>query len=192
MKKFNRIGILGGSFNPIHLGHLRLAEIAAQQLKLDKVIFVVSYLPPHKRKETLAGALKRYQMVTLAIKGNSQFQISDIELNRKGISYSVDTVRQLKAIFGDSKLYFIVGSDFLKQFTQWKDIRALAKLCKFAVAQRAGYISKKTFVKMRIVTMNYMEISSSDIRWRIRSKKSIRYLVPEDVRQYILKKKLYC
>ena len=191
MHNIKRIGILGGSFNPVHLGHLRLAEVAYQQLKLDKVIFIPAYLSPHKKRERLASASKRYRMVALAIKGNLRFQISDIELKRKGVSYSVDTVRQLKATFSTSKLYFIVGSDFLKQITQWKDIKVLAKLCKFAVAQRPGHASKKNFPKMQVIKMNPLEISSSDIRRRIRNKKSIRYLVPEDVRQYIFKKKLY-
>jgi len=191
MAKLERIGILGGSFNPIHLGHLILAEQAKEQLRLDKVIFVPARQSPHKRKKTLACASDRYQMLKLAIKSHTSFEVSNTELKRDGISYSVETVRQFRKKFSKAKLYFIVGSDFLKQFSAWKDVKELSRLCKFVIAERPKYSARKLPESMQPIQMRPLEISSTDIRRRIRSKKSIRYLVPEPVRIYIAKKKLY-
>ena len=192
MANAKRIGILGGAFNPIHLGHLILAEQAKEQLGLEGVVFVPSCLPPHKKRKTLASAHDRYQMVELAVKDNPCFKVSDIELKRDGVSYSIDTVRQLRKRFSKARLYFIVGSDFLEQFSVWKNIKNLSRLCKFVIAERPKYSVKKLPESMQSIRMRPLEISSTDIRRRIRNKKSIRYLVPEKVRKYILKRKLYC
>ncbi len=192
MKKFKRIGILGGTFNPIHLGHLILAEQAKEQLGLDRIVFVPSYLPPHKKRKTLAFAHDRYQMVKLAIKDNPCFKVSDIELKRDGFSYSIDTVRQFRKKSPKAKLYFVVGSDFLKQSSTWKDIKELTRLCKFVIAERPKYSDRKLPESAQPIEMRPLEISSTDIRKRIAAGKSIRYLVPEKVRKYILKKKMYC
>ena len=191
MRKLKRIGILGGTFNPIHLGHLVLAEEARQFLRLEKVLFVPTNLPPHKGRRGLAPAQKRLDMVSLAIKSNPFFVVSDLELVRGGISYSVETVNKFRARFAGAKFYFIVGADFLKEFSSWKDIRILSKICKFAVARRPGFAFKRLPRNMQAIKVAPLDISSTDIRKRLKNKQSIRYLVPEEVRRYILKKRLY-
>ena len=191
MLKRRRIGLLGGTFNPIHLGHLALAEEARQLLCLAKVIFIPVHLPPHKKVGALTPAQERYHMISLAIKSNPFFEVSNIELKRGGISYSVETVQELKFRFPHTNLYFIVGSDFLKEFSVRKDIDRLSKICKFAIAQRPGHTFKKIPKNMQMIKVSALDISSTDIRKRIKARRSIRYLVPEGVRKYILKKKLY-
>ena len=192
MKKFKRIGILGGTFNPIHLGHLLLAEEARQFLGLEKVLFVPTNLPPHKHARALLPAQKRYHMVLLAVGSNPFFEVSDLELRRSGLSYSVETASAFKSIFKNSSLYFIVGSDFLKGFSGWKDIEKLGRICKFAVASRPAYpYNRKLTKNIQAINISALNISSTDIRRRIKTGKSIRYLVPEKVRKYILRNKLY-
>ncbi|MFC1631296.1 nicotinate-nucleotide adenylyltransferase [Candidatus Omnitrophota bacterium] len=191
MKKIRRIGIFGGTFNPIHMGHLVLAEQVRARLRLEKVIFVPSNLPPHKRSRPLVTAQQRYQMVALAIQDNPYFHISDIELTRGGRSYSVETVEQLSGVLARARLYFIVGSDFSKDFTTWKDFAKLQKLCQFVIAQRPGYAIRRVPKNMRVLAISALDISSSDIRQRVQRAESIRYLVPEKIRKYIWNKKLY-
>ncbi|MBU3934252.1 MAG: nicotinate-nucleotide adenylyltransferase [Candidatus Omnitrophica bacterium] len=191
MAKSKRIGILGGTFNPIHMGHLVLAEQARGLLRLEKVIFIPTNLPPHKRVSSLAPAQERYHMVAKALKSNPRFEVSDLELIRGGVSYSVETLRKLKSIFRHTALYFIVGSDFLKEFSGWRDIDKLSKICKFVIAARPGYPLGRLPGNMQAIKVSALDISSTGIRKRIRTKKPIRYLVPEEVRKYILKKGLY-
>jgi nicotinate-nucleotide adenylyltransferase len=195
MKRLKRIGILGGTFNPIHIGHLILAEQSRQLLHLNKVIFVPTYISPHKSSKFLAPAHTRYQMVSLAVKNNPYFEVSDLELVRGGISYSIETVRRLKTTFPQTRLFFITGSDFLDGFSTWKDIEELSKICKFVIAQRPGYeyrqLRKKMLKNIQKIYVSALDISSTQIRRRIKSGQSIRYLVSEEVRGYILQKKLY-
>ncbi len=187
-----RIGILGGTFNPIHIGHLILAEEALSKLCLDKVIFVPTFIPPHKSEEELIDANHRYRMIELAIKDNPAFEVSDIELRRKGKSYSVDTLKQFKKRFGKfTKLFFITGSDSLGELFSWKDINDIFKLSQFVVANRPGYPFKELPKHAEIVLITPIEVSSSEIRKRIREDLSIKYLVPDSVRNYINKKRLY-
>lgn len=191
MPKIERIGILGGTFNPVHLGHLVLAEQAKQLLRLKEVIFVPTNLPPHKRKGHLAAAKDRYRMLSLAVKSNLSFAVSDLELERGGISYSIETMKKFESLFPQANLYFIVGSDFLEEFLTWKDIDKLRRICKIVIAPRPGHPIKRLPGNMQIIKVNALDITSSDIRRRIKTKASIRYLIPEEVRKYILKKGLY-
>lgn len=191
MPKRRRIGMLGGTFNPIHLGHLGLAEQAKQILDLEKVIFVPVNRPPHKGLKGLLPARERYRMVALAVKSKPCFEVSDSEIRRGGISYSVETIREFKSLFRHAGLYFIVGSDFLAEFSKWKDKAKIKKICKFAIAERVGHPLKKLPREMQKINISVLDISSTDIRKRIKSGKSIRYLVPKEVRKYIIKKKLY-
>ena len=187
-----KIGILGGTFNPIHIGHLILAEEAFWKLKLDKVIFVPSYLPPHKEEADIIDPQHRFNMVSLAIEGNERFEVSKIEIEAKGWSYSVETLKQFRQRFGpDSERFFITGSDSLKELFSWRKIDEIFNLSKFIVAQRPGYPIEELPKNVQAVAITGVEISSSEIRKRLKDKKSIRYLVPEGVRAYIEKNKLY-
>ncbi|MBN3038677.1 MAG: nicotinate-nucleotide adenylyltransferase [Candidatus Omnitrophica bacterium] len=186
-----RIGVLGGTFNPVHIGHLILAQGAKELLGLEKVIFVPTFHPPHKRLRGLVCAKERYHMLSLAIRSNPDFLLSDIEIKRRGVSYSVETVLELKSKLGKVDLYFIVGSDFLREFSSWKDTQVLRKICRFAVVQRPGYPYQKLPRNMSAIDVETLDISSTFIRKRIKSGRSIRYFVPDDVGKYIVKKKMY-
>ena len=181
-----RIGILGGTFNPVHIGHLLLAEQARQLLKLEKVIFVPVNLPPHKRTKLLLSSRRRCQLLVRAIKSNPAFGLSDIEVRRGGLSYSVQTIKEFKSIYGRARLYFIVGADSLRDFSTWKQISEIRKNCQIVVAKRPGYPIKRLPRNMLALDLPLIDISSSQIRRRIRRKQSIRYLVPEQIRKQIL------
>jgi nicotinate-nucleotide adenylyltransferase len=216
-----KLGILGGSFNPIHLGHLILAETAREALRLERVIFVPAKLPPHKRAAALAGGADRLAMVRLAIAGNPALAVSDIELRRPGVSYSVDTVRALRQKFGaGTEIYFLIGMDTVAELTGWREIARLARLCKFvplsrpvlsiaegpvlsiaegpphaapdaAALKRAVGRGCARAILKRALPMPLIGISSSEIRRRIAEGRTIRYLVPDAVAAYIRRKRLY-
>lgn len=187
-----RIGILGGTFNPIHIGHLILAEEALSKLKLDKIVFVPTFIPPHKSVEGGATPKDRLNMTKLAIEDNKAFDVSTFELDSKKRSYSVDTLKEFRLIYGDSaQLFFITGSDLLKDLFSWKDVNDIFKMSKFVVANRAGYPVEDVPSQAETVIITPIEISSEDIRRRIKEGKSIRYLVTEPVRNYISAHKLY-
>jgi nicotinate-nucleotide adenylyltransferase len=186
-----KIGILGGTFNPIHLGHLILADEVREKLSLDKVVFIPTYIPPHKQNSDVAAAEDRLRMVKAAIKGNKYFGASDIEIKRKGPSYTVDTVKALKIKFPIHDFYFITGSDLLKYLDEWKDFSKLLGLVKFVVATRPGYPLKKIPSYVQRVGIRAVDISAFEIRQSIKENKSFRYLVPDPVFEYINRKKLY-
>ncbi|MDP3730659.1 MAG: nicotinate-nucleotide adenylyltransferase [Candidatus Omnitrophota bacterium] len=187
-----RIGILGGTFNPIHIGHLILAEEAHFKLKLDKLVFVPAFVPPHKSSSEVINAKDRLEMVRLAIEDNPAFEISTFEIDSKKKSYSIDTLKEFRARFGeDAELCFITGSDSLKDLFSWKNINDIFKISKFIVANRPGYPMKEVPKEVDTVVITPIEVSSEDIRKRLTESRSIRYLVPEKVRKYILDRKLY-
>ncbi|MCX5685882.1 MAG: nicotinate-nucleotide adenylyltransferase [Candidatus Omnitrophica bacterium] len=187
-----RIGILGGTFNPIHIAHLILAEEALSKLKLDKVIFVPTFIPPHKNVEGDARPKDRLKMVELAISGNAAFEVSTFELDSKKKSYSIDTLKEFRRIYGDdAELFFITGSDLLKDLFSWKNVNEIFKMSKFIVANRPGYPVADVPKEAETVVITPIEVSSEDIRKRIKEARSIRYLVPERVREYIIKNRLY-
>jgi nicotinate-nucleotide adenylyltransferase len=195
MARRRKIGILGGTFDPIHLGHLVLAEQVKEKLQLDQVIFMPSASPPHKTKRKLSSAKDRFQMTKLALENNPTFLVSDIELNRGGLSYTVDTLKQLKKQYPDSEIYFLTGSDVLNEIQTWKDPEQIYKLVKVVIAIRPGFDSfdsKNHFAKKSIIVpITGIDISSTQIRERVKKKQSIKYLVPAKVEEYIKKKKLY-
>lgn len=192
MKKY---GIFGGSFNPIHYGHLMICEYIKDEMGLDKVIFIPTGNPPHKDLEV--SAKDRYEMVRLAISPNPDFEISDIETTRVKMSYTVDTIRELKKIYREEKLYFLIGLDSIFQFKTWMKIGDLSKEIEFVVALRPGYINKEEInreidflrenfgTKVNLINTPLYEISSTDLRDRIREGKSLRYLIPKKVLDYI-------
>lgn len=192
MKKY---GIFGGSFNPIHYGHLMICEYIKEEMGLDKVIFIPTGNPPHK--EIGVSAEDRYEMVRLAISPNPDFEISDIETTRVKLSYTVDTIRELKEIYKEEKLYFLIGLDSLFQLKTWKKIGDLSQEIEFVVALRPGYINKEEIndeidflrenfgTKINLIKTPLYEISSTDLRDRIHEGKSLRYLIPKKVLDYI-------
>lgn len=186
-----KIGILGGTFNPVHLGHLILAEESREKLGLDKVIFVPAHLPPHKDTSDIVLARHRYAMVKLAIRANRDFIASDIEIKRDGRSYTIDTLRGLKKIYPLDELYFITGSDLLKYLDEWKDLGEIIEMVRFIVATRPGYPLEKIPSYIKTVAIRAVDISAFEIRQAIREKRSFRYLVPEAVYKYIIKNRLY-
>ena len=186
-----RIGILGGTFNPVHIGHLILAEEAREKLRLNRVIFVPTYSPPHKNNREVVSAGHRYKMIKLAIRQNSYFTVSDIEIKRKGKSYTIDTLKQLKKLYPKQELYFISGSDLLKYLDEWKDLKDVIKMVKFVVATRPGYPLAEIPSYISTVAIRAVDVSAFEIRQRIKENKSFRYLVPEAVLEYINTHRLY-
>ena len=135
-----RIAILGGTFNPIHIGHLTAAQVAQEEMRLDQVVFVPSFLPPHKTENNLASAAHRLAMVRLAIRDNPKFSVSDCEIKKGGKSYSIDTVRFFRKKYPKSTtLFFIIGADELNALKGWKDINELVNLVSFIAVNRPGY-----------------------------------------------------
>jgi nicotinate-nucleotide adenylyltransferase len=186
-----KIGILGGTFNPVHIGHLILAEEAREKLGLDKVIFVPAFLPPHKDGSDVAVAKHRFSMVKLAIKGNKYFVASDIEIKRDGRSYTIDTIKEFKKKFQRDDLYFIIGSDLLKYLDEWKDLNEIIKMVRFVAATRPGYPLERIPAYITTLPIRAVDVSAFEVRECIRDDKSFRYLVPEAVFNYIKRQGLY-
>ena len=181
-----KIGILGGTFDPVHNGHIYLAKKACAKLRLDKIVFIPSYLPPHKKGVKVTPARHRFNMLKLAIHGNKKFKISDMEIRRKGRSYSVETLRRLRKKYGKkAELFFIAGSDSLKELNKWKNLEEILSLCKFVIVARPGFRVKKAPGSFILLRINAKDISATDIRKRIKSGKSVRHLISRAVMRYI-------
>jgi nicotinate-nucleotide adenylyltransferase len=191
-----RLGVLGGSFDPIHVGHLRAAENARAALGLDQVAFVPAHKSPHKPAPRAAGR-DRYTMACLATAGHEQFAVLDLELERAGESYTVDTLHELHAGRPDDELFLIVGSDSLATLPSWRAAAQLFELATLAVVSRPGESGADTralrAAGARVVPAEGpgLMVSSSEVRERVRQGASVRYLVPEGVRDYIAKRGLY-
>ncbi len=197
-----KIGIIGGSFDPIHNGHLKTAEFVYQQLGLEKMIFIPAFIAPHKIGMEYAPAEHRYQMTLLATQGNPHFCVSDIELKRKGVSYTYDTIAALHGYYGDGyDLYFIIGADSVAELDTWTKVREIMGLCTFVAATRPGfapevqkvieYFGELGKTKIKWLNTPEMDISSTDIRQRVQDNCSINGLVPAEVEEYIYQKGLY-
>lgn len=200
-----RITLFGGSFNPIHLGHLIIARSVAEQLELDRVIFLPSATPPHKTGTDLVAPEHRAEMVRLAIADEPGFEFSDFDLTRAGPSYTVETVAHFRQELGpEATLHWIIGADSLPELPTWHRVRALVESCHIVTAARPGWEQidfdalgprlgdqHTATLRANMVKAPRIDISATDIRQRVRSGKSIRYLVPESVRQYILAHGLY-
>lgn len=199
-----RLGILGGTFDPIHCGHLLLAEQAREACSLDQVLFIPAANPPHKRKVARSPAKHRLAMVKLAIEGNDAFRASDIEIRRRGTSYSVDTVERIARQNPAAELFFLIGSDSVPELPTWKDAGRLAELATLVVATRpgapmppasklAGTLTPAQVRSLRdhVISMPLIGLASREIRRRVAQGKSIRYMVPTRVEQYVLEQKLY-
>ncbi len=190
-----KIGVLGGTFDPIHIGHLVLAEQTREKFQLKQVIFIPSASPPHKTEQELSLADHRFEMTKLALEGNHHFFVSDIELKRKGLSYTIETLRKLKELYEDSEIYFLTGSDVLDEITTWKDPEGIYRLAKIVIAVRPGFDKfdpEDHFAKKSIIaTITGVDVSSTQIREKVRKGESIKYLVPSKVEKYIKKNNLY-
>jgi nicotinate-nucleotide adenylyltransferase len=185
-----KIGILGGTFNPIHKGHLTLARDALKQFDLDRVFFIPCARPPHKRPDRLASARHRIGMLKAVLRDDPRFVVSDIEIKRGGISYSIDTVRRLKRLHPKAKVYFIIGGDSVDELKSWKRIDEIRKLCAFVAMGRPGFRVRSSS-KVKMFKGHLMDISSSEIRKRVAEGRRIRHLVPEAVERYIIDRRLY-
>jgi len=191
-----KLAIMGGTFNPPHLGHLICAEEVYDHFKFDGMIFVPSARPPHKENSGIVDPQHRYRMTLLAIQGNPHFEASSIELDRPGRSYSIETVREFKKKYGqDSRIYWIVGADSVLDMFIWKDVDELLSICSFIAINRPGYDLSKAdprfLEKVELFRVTAVDISASEIRRRVRQGKSIKYLVPPDVEDYIYENGLY-
>ncbi len=198
-----KIGILGGTFNPVHNGHLIVAEAVREQVRLDRVLFIPAGTPPHKSIKEVAPADHRYAMVKCAIESNACFEASHIEIDRAGYTYSIDTLASLKAIYTEkTEFYFIIGADVVPELVTWKDSDRVLEMCRFIAVLRPGngkeafklHIDELTSRKQaKIITVEapLIDISSTTIRERVMDGKSIKYLVPECVEKYILDNELY-
>jgi len=185
-----RIGIFGGTFDPVHNGHLIIADALHERAGLDKVLFVPSARPPHKGSEIRFSAEERLHMLMLAIDGDPRFSVSDIELRREGPSYTIDTIREIKRSLGaGTEVLFIVGMDNLYEIGMWKNPKGIVDECRILAARRVCDIDGKVpeWLMRRVIVVDapLVEISSSDIKKRLREGRSIRYLVPEVVRKAI-------
>lgn len=186
-----RLGILGGSFNPIHHGHLIVAERAAEAARLDRVLLIPAALPPLKDARDVAPAARRLALVRAAVKGHPLFEASDLEIRRGGVSYTIDTLRELARTRPDARPYLILGADAAGLLPRWKEIGEVARRATFLFAARPGHGVRARMPKQRIVDVPLLEISSTEIRDRLRRGLSVRWLVPEPVRRLLERKKLY-
>lgn len=188
--KHKRVGILGGTFNPPHLGHLIIAEQVKSQLNLDEVMFIPDYQPPHIDKKTAISAEKRLKMVKLSTMDEPEFKVSDIELRRKGVSYTIDTIKELKLKNPEVDYYFIIGGDMVEYLPKWYRIEELIELVKFVGVGRPGY-RKESKYPIMWVDVPMTDISSTLVRRNVKQGCSIKYLVTPEVENYIHEEGLY-
>ena len=202
IKNYKTIAVMGGTFDPIHSGHLVAAETVRQELGIERVFFIPSGRPPHKKSQRIAGDEHRYLMTVLATANNPDFEVSRMEIDRPGMTYTIDTIRALRTQCAeDCKIYFITGADAAAEIISWKDPLELVKMCRIVAVTRPGYDKSKIFyglIKARIPLDSFiflevpaLSISSTDIRNRVGAGKSVRYLLPDSVEQYIHKFGLY-
>lgn len=198
-----KIGIMGGTFNPVHIGHLIIGESVRQEYNLEEVIYIPVGDPPHKPGEAIAEAKHRYNMLARAIEDNINFKLSDIEINRTGKTYTIDTIEELCGIYGEgTDFYFIIGGDTLLEIRGWKRATELFSKCSFIVYKRWGYSDDKIIEEAKDLKERYaakiffaygpiMDISSTQIRESIERGISIKYLVPDKVLNYIKENHIY-
>lgn len=200
-----RVGLFGGSFNPIHHGHLIAARAVAESAGLARVVFLPCRQPPHKHENDLLDGARRGEMVKLAIAGEPIFSFSDYDLTRQGPSFTIDTVRHFRAELGrDAELCWIIGADSLRELPTWRCVTELVEECRIITAARPGWTIdvwddlRNTFTDEQVAGLRsgvmetlLIDISATDIRWRISSGRSVRYLMPDEVISYVRENNLY-
>jgi nicotinate-nucleotide adenylyltransferase len=196
-----KIGILGGTLNPIHIGHLIMAQSAKEELGLDKVVFMPSGYPPHKNIKNIVSNEHRSNMIKLSIENNDRFEFSDLELKRDGVIYTVDTLEILKSKFPEDKFFFIMGADSIFNIETWKMPDKIFKYCTIVVADRdnssskikekIAYLEEKYICDIVFINSPLVNVSSSYIRNNVKNNISIKYLVNEYVEKYIAENNLY-
>ncbi|MFD1885464.1 nicotinate-nucleotide adenylyltransferase [Paenibacillus wenxiniae] len=185
-----KVGIMGGTFDPVHIGHMLAAEAALEGCALDEVWFMPSHIPPHKHAAGASGK-QRLQMVERAIGTNPAFRTLDIELERGGVSYTIETIRALQERYGEHEFFFIIGADMVNSLTEWHGIEELAQRLTFVGVGRPGSVIDKTKMpaylqpRVQLVNMPQVDISSTDIRERLQNGQTIRYMVHDHVYEYI-------
>ncbi len=197
-----RIGVIGGTFDPIHIGHLISAEYARESIGLDRVLFMPSGIHPFKSNDKVTNSDMRVKMTALAIAENPYFEISRMGVNRKDTNYTINDIRDLKEIYPEDEIYFIIGTDIMSQIEKWKEFSELTKLCKFILFNRLGREEDNIDKKISELEVSYnfnvekikspiIEISSTAIRNRRREGVSIKHMVPKSVEDYIIKHGIY-
>ncbi|MFC6322219.1 nicotinate-nucleotide adenylyltransferase [Companilactobacillus baiquanensis] len=186
------VGILGGTFNPIHLGHLVIADQVSEQLCLNKILFLPDKIPPHRgvEKQEPINSDDRIEMVKLAIEDNIHFDLDLTDVNRGGVSYTYDTIKLLKQYNPDTEYYFIIGGDMVENLSKWAHIDELVNMVHFVGVCRKGFEKKSKYPILWVNTPE-LEISSSMIRQHVKKGQSIKYLVPKKVEEYIKDRRLY-
>ncbi|MGM0395471.1 MAG: nicotinate-nucleotide adenylyltransferase [Bacillota bacterium] len=196
------IGLIGGTFNPIHIGHLLIGEYIREEWKLKKIIYIPSGNPPHKTDTKVIDAAHRMRLVELAIENNPHFQLSNVEIKRNGYSFTIDTIRQLSVEYPYEKLYFIIGADTLFELETWKQFKEVAKEIEFIMYGRGSYDNDEINKKINNLNTSYgfrinrsegpeVEISSTEIRDRIKRGLSVRYMIPDNLIEEIDRESLY-
>ena len=201
MRKTLRLGVMGGTFDPVHFGHLVTAEEALVQFNLDKVLFMPTGRPVRKTHRSVSSAEDRYLMTVIATASNPDFEVSRLEIDRPGDTYTVDTMLQLREMYGPrTELFFISGADAVREILTWKDAGRFAELCTFIAATRPGFdtdlgslraVEGAAVPRVEAMVVPALAISSSDIRERVSGRRPVRYLLPEAVAAYIEKNGLY-
>jgi nicotinate-nucleotide adenylyltransferase len=213
-----RIGLLGGTFNPVHKGHIRAAEEVRRRFGLSRVLFIPSYIPPHKQTADIASPEDRFAMVKLALRSHPGMEASPVEIEAREKSYSIITLNKLKAAYADASIFFIVGVDAFLEIMTWKSYREVLEQCRFIVTSRPGFelakarealpaeyageigecsrpgpVGDDILARFRIylLPIKALDISSSEIRRRVRAGKPIRGIVPGPVEEYIRSHRLY-
>jgi nicotinate-nucleotide adenylyltransferase len=202
LKAIKALGILGGTFDPIHYGHIVAAECARDAFKLDRVIFVPAARPPHKEGVEVLDSQERLHMVSAALKDNPHFAVSALEIERPGLSYTIETIEFFQEQYTGVQIYFIMGTDALLLLNTWKEADRLAAMCRFIIVTRPGYhldrshaglqdITPVLWDNLQVLPVPGLHISSSDIRQRVARGQTIKYLLPPVVEEYILQRGLY-
>lgn len=199
-----RLGLFGGSFDPVHYGHLLLAECCREQAELDQVLFLPAGVPPHKRDRELTPAAARIEMLELAVAGHEGFRVSRFEADREGVSYTVDTLRHFRGEDPEGELFFLMGADMLHDLPGWREAATVVELALPVAVRRAG-VAEPDFtclsrvasaerieaIRQHQVEMPAVELSSTEIRHRVAGGRSIRYRTPRAVQKYIETHGLY-